>query len=71
MTGLVDRYRPFLYKTQSKIKKSWTGLLIWMNKNGFKKADKTPFEIYQTASLNNLYGKFRDSFLIYKNLMRH
>lgn len=26
--------------------KSWTGLFVWMNENGYKKADKTPFEIY-------------------------
>nr|WP_315147634.1 GyrI-like domain-containing protein [uncultured Flavobacterium sp.] len=26
--------------------KSWTGLFIWMNENGYKKADRNPFEIY-------------------------
>ncbi len=26
--------------------KSWTGLFLWMNQNGYKKTDKTPFEIY-------------------------
>ncbi|MFH7018676.1 GyrI-like domain-containing protein [Flavobacterium sp. FlaQc-47] len=26
--------------------KSWTGLFVWMNENGYKKADKEPFEIY-------------------------
>jgi AraC family transcriptional regulator len=26
--------------------KSWTGLFIWMNENGFKKANRNPFEIY-------------------------
>lgn len=26
--------------------KSWTSLFIWMNENGFKKADRNPFEIY-------------------------
>lgn len=26
--------------------KAWTGLFIWMNENGYKKADKNPFEIY-------------------------
>ncbi|MBF4470754.1 GyrI-like domain-containing protein [Flavobacterium sp. HJJ] len=26
--------------------KAWTGLFIWMNENGFKKADRNPFEIY-------------------------
>lgn len=26
--------------------KSWTGLFIWMNENGYKKSDNDPFEIY-------------------------
>lgn len=26
--------------------KAWTGLFIWMNENGFTKADRNPFEIY-------------------------
>ena len=26
--------------------KSWTGMFVWMNEQGYKKADKTPFEIY-------------------------
>lgn len=26
--------------------KSWTGLFLWMNRNGYKKADRNPFEIY-------------------------
>lgn len=26
--------------------KSWTGLFIWMNENGYKKVDRNPFEIY-------------------------
>ncbi len=26
--------------------KSWDGLFIWMNENGYKKADRFPFEIY-------------------------
>jgi AraC family transcriptional regulator len=27
--------------------KAWSGLFIWMNENGYKKADGNPFEIYQ------------------------
>lgn len=27
--------------------KSWTGLFLWMNENGYKKADRNPFEIYR------------------------
>ncbi|NQX32445.1 AraC family transcriptional regulator [Pedobacter boryungensis] len=26
--------------------KAWTGLYLWMNENGYKKADSNPFEIY-------------------------
>lgn len=26
--------------------KSWTGLFVWMNENGYKKANREPFEIY-------------------------
>lgn len=26
--------------------KSWTGLFLWMNENGYKKADKNPFAVY-------------------------
>ncbi|MBL0685974.1 AraC family transcriptional regulator [Aquimarina mytili] len=26
--------------------KSWTGLFLWMNENGYKKANRSPFEIY-------------------------
>ncbi|MEX0314083.1 MAG: GyrI-like domain-containing protein [Allomuricauda sp.] len=26
--------------------KSWTGLFVWMNENGYKKAESNPFEIY-------------------------
>lgn len=30
----------------NEFEKSWTGLFIWMNENGYKKADENPFEIY-------------------------
>lgn len=30
----------------NEFEKSWTGLFVWMNENGYKKADKEPFEIY-------------------------
>ncbi|MES2454913.1 MAG: AraC family transcriptional regulator [Bacteroidota bacterium] len=26
--------------------KSWTGLYLWMNENGYRKADRNPFELY-------------------------
>ncbi len=31
---------------KSEFEKSWTGLYLWMNENGYKKADRNPFEIY-------------------------
>lgn len=35
------------FEIQTKeFEKSWTGLFIWMNENGYKKADRNPFEIY-------------------------
>jgi len=30
----------------NEFEKSWTGLFVWMNENGYKKADRDPFEIY-------------------------
>ena len=30
----------------NEFEKSWTGLFIWMNENGYKKADRNPFELY-------------------------
>lgn len=30
----------------NEFEKSWTGLFVWMNENGYKKADGEPFEIY-------------------------
>lgn len=32
--------------THDEFEKSWTGLFIWMNENGYKKADRNPFELY-------------------------
>jgi len=32
--------------TSQEFEKSWTGLFVWMNKNGYKKANRDPFEIY-------------------------
>lgn len=30
----------------NEFEKSWTGLFVWMNENGYKKAGREPFEIY-------------------------
>ncbi|MCP9770606.1 AraC family transcriptional regulator [Lacihabitans sp. LS3-19] len=35
----------FVIETQE-FEKSWDSLFIWMNENGYKKADRNPFEIY-------------------------
>lgn len=36
----------------NEFEKSWTGLFMWMNENGYKKAEKEPFEIYHN-NFNN------------------
>ena len=33
--------------TPEEFEKAWSGLFVWMNENGHKKADGNPFEIYQ------------------------
>ena len=30
----------------NEFEKSWSGLFIWMSENGYKKADRNPYEIY-------------------------
>lgn len=30
----------------NEFEKSWTALFLWMNENGYKKADRNPFELY-------------------------
>ncbi len=30
----------------NEFEKSWTGLFLWMNEHGYKKADREPFEFY-------------------------
>ncbi|WP_299759023.1 GyrI-like domain-containing protein [uncultured Pontibacter sp.] len=30
----------------NEFEKSWTGLFLWMNENGYRKADSNPFEMY-------------------------
>ena len=37
--------------------KSWTSLYIWMNENGYQKADKPPFEIYHNDFRQHPEGK--------------
>ena len=38
--------------------KSWTGLFIWMNENGYKKAAENPFEIYHNDFREHPENKF-------------
>lgn len=38
---------------QNEFEKSWTGMFLWMNENGYKKADKNPFEIYYNNFKNH------------------
>ena len=44
--------------------KSWTGLFIWMNENGYKKADKNPFEVYHNNFKEHPEGKCLVDFCI-------
>ncbi len=30
----------------NEFEKAWTGLFVWINENGYKKADRAPFEVY-------------------------
>ena len=38
--------------------KSWTSLFVWMNENGYKKASKNPFEIYNNDYREHPENKF-------------
>lgn len=37
---------------------AWTGLFVWMNENGYQKADINPFEIYQNDFQQHPENKF-------------
>lgn len=41
----------------SEFEKSWTGLFLWMNENGYRKADRNPFEIYHNNLNEHPEGK--------------
>ncbi|MDA6070882.1 AraC family transcriptional regulator [Flavobacterium sp. AC] len=41
----------------NEFEKSWTGLFVWMNENGYKKADREPFEIYYNNFNEHTEGK--------------
>lgn len=42
---------------RNEFEKSWSGLFIWMNENGYKKADNNPFEIYHNNFNEHPEGK--------------
>ncbi len=44
--------------TPNEFEKSWTGLFIWMNENGYKKSSENPFEIYHTDFREHPENKF-------------
>lgn len=44
--------------------KSWTGLFLWMNENGYQKADICPFEIYHNHYSEHPENKFIVDFYI-------
>jgi len=44
--------------TPDEFEKSWTGLFVWMNENGYKKSTENPFEIYQNDYRQHPENKF-------------
>ena len=42
----------------TEFEKSWTGLFIWMNENGYKKRKENPFEIYHNDFREHPENKF-------------
>lgn len=36
----------------NEFEKLWSGLFIWMSENGYKKADRNPYEIYYNDSMS-------------------
>ncbi len=41
----------------NEFEKSWKGLFLWMSENGYKKADRNPFEIYHNNFNEHPEGK--------------
>ncbi|MGB5817955.1 MAG: AraC family transcriptional regulator [Saonia sp.] len=44
--------------TPNDFEKSWSGLFIWMNENGYKKREENPFEIYHNDFRKHPENKF-------------
>ncbi len=44
--------------TPMEFEKSWTGLFIWMNENGYKKGNENPYEIYHNDYREHPENKF-------------
>lgn len=44
--------------TPNEFEKSWTGLFVWMNENGYKKSPENPFEIYHNDFREHPENKF-------------
>jgi len=44
--------------TPNDFEKSWTGLFIWMNENGYKKSIENPFEVYHNDFRKHPENKF-------------
>ncbi len=44
--------------TPNDFEKSWSGLFVWMNHNGYKKAEENPFEIYHNDFRKHPEHKF-------------
>lgn len=50
--------------TPNDFEKSWSGLFIWMNENGYKKSVENPFEIYHNDFREHPENKFIVDFYI-------
>ncbi|NAS29949.1 AraC family transcriptional regulator [Flavobacteriaceae bacterium R38] len=50
--------------TPEGFEKSWSSLFIWMNENGYKKAEENPFEIYHNDFRQHPEGKCTVDFYI-------
>ncbi|MEZ4773294.1 MAG: helix-turn-helix domain-containing protein [Bacteroidia bacterium] len=50
--------------TLDEFEKAWTGLFMWMNENGYKKADRNPFEIFYNNFREHPEGKCIVDFFI-------
>jgi AraC family transcriptional regulator len=59
----IAYFSPFHFEL-NEFEKSWTGLFLWMNENGYSKAERNPFEIYHNNFNEHPEGKFVVDFYV-------